>query len=288
MIDWKRIAERLGVNTEPEVTSVTGGDINRAFRLDLGAESYFVKVNLAALEPMFSAERYGLEAMRLTGAVRVPQVYLCGTEGEFSFLVLEYIELEGQPTPLKLAEGLAAMHAATDERYGFVCDNTIGSNPQPNPRSDDWVAFWREHRLGVQLNLALDNGLDARMVERGQALAEDLAPFFDDYRPRASLLHGDLWSGNRAADSEGNPVLYDPACYYGDHEADLAMMELFGSPEEAFFDAYGERFPIHDGYPLRRDLYNLYHVLNHANLFGGGYVHQAGQYIDRLLARIRG
>ena len=103
----------------------------------------------------------------------------------------------------------------------------------------------------------------------------------------ASLLHGDLWSGNYGADSDGNPVVYDPACYYGDHEADLAMMELFGSPGARFFAAYREHFPIDDGYPLRRDLYNLYHLLNHANLFGGGYARQSQRLIERLLAQIR-
>ena len=123
------------------------------------------------------------------------------------------------------------------------------------------------------------------MIDAGRRLAEVLDDFFVDYRPRASLLHGDLWGGNQAADAAGNPVIYDPACYYGDHEADLAMMELFGNPGERFFAAYRERFPIDPGYRRRRDLYNLYHVLNHANLFGGGYGAQAGRMIERLLRR---
>ena len=128
------------------------------------------------------------------------------------------------------------------------------------------------------------HGNERPPVDAGLRLVAELDRFFADYRPRASLLHGDLWGGNQAADADGNPVIYDPACYYGDHEADLAMMELFGNPGEAFFTAYHEHFPIDAGYRYRRDLYNLYHVLNHANLFGGGYAAQAEKMIGRLLA----
>jgi fructosamine-3-kinase len=132
--------------------------------------------------------------------------------------------------------------------------------------------------------LARRNGLDARLIDSGERLSQQLGQFFVSYRPRASLLHGDLWSGNWGADEQGDPVIYDPACYYGDHEADLAMMELFGRPSERFFAVYHERFAIDAGYSQRRDLYNLYHLLNHANLFGGGYAGQAQRVIDSLLA----
>ena len=125
------------------------------------------------------------------------------------------------------------------------------------------------------------------MYDLGQLLIEKDAAFFSDYRPAPSLLHGDLWSGNWAADQRGEPVIFDPACYYGDREADLAMMELFGSPGRAFFGAYNEAYAIDAGYKMRKDFYNLYHILNHANLFGSGYAHQAQDMLESLLATLK-
>jgi fructosamine-3-kinase len=211
---------------------------------------------------MFEAERAGLDAINASNAIRVPEVYQTGCQGDEAYIVMEYIELSGRAQPERLAQALAAMHHCCHPRFGFDCDNTIGSTPQRNTYSDDWVEFWRLHRLGFQLGLAERNGFDADLIDAGHRLVEALGNFFIDYRPRASLLHGDLWSGNQAADAAGNPVIYDPACYYGD---------------------YRERFPIDPGYRRRRDLYNLYHVLNHANLFGGGYGAQALRMIELLL-----
>lgn len=269
---------------DTEVTPMPGGNINQAFRLELGEARFFVKVNRAELLPMFTAEEAGLDAIRGSRTIRVPEVYMTGCEADCAYIVLEYIELGGRSDAGRLAAALAAMHGNFNGQFGFHCDNTIGSTPQPNRFTDDWVEFWRQHRLGFQLQLAATNGLDASLIDVGYRLAEKLHPFFDGYQPRPSLLHGDLWSGNQGFDVQGNPVIYDPACYYGDHQADLAMMELFGPPGERFFTSYAERFPIDAGYPIRRDLYNLYHILNHANLFGGGYVAQARHMIERLMA----
>jgi len=289
--DWQVLAEKLSAKTGrppggARATPLAGGDINRAFRLDTGGGRYFVKLNDAAREQMFVAERAGLEAIEHSATIRVPRVYLTGADERCSYIIMEYIELRGVVDSARLAESLAAMHACVEARFGFHCDNTIGSTPQPNDFCDDWIEFWREQRLGFQLALAAENGMPPRLIDSGARLAQDLDRLFDDYRPRASLLHGDLWSGNRGADDNGEPVIFDPACYYGDHEAELAMMELFGHPGERFFAAYRERFPIDVGYPLRRDLYNLYHLLNHANLFGGGWAGQAQGVIDRLLAQV--
>ncbi len=291
MIDWRalgeRLAEALGRPLDsPRATPLAGGDINRAFRLDAGGERFFVKLNRAEREAMFDAEQAGLEALRTSATIRVPEAILVGRDGAQSFIVMEYIELGGRPAPERFAADLAALHGCCAERYGFAGDNTIGSTPQPNAWRDDWLAFWREQRLGHQLELGARRGFDARLLAAGARLQACLERFFVDYRPRPALLHGDLWSGNQGADAAGNPVIFDPACYYGDHEADLAMMELFGHPGERFFAAYREIRPIDPGYARRRDLYNLYHVLNHANLFGGGYAAQASQMIDRLLAQI--
>ena len=144
--------------------------------------------------------------------------------------------------------------------------------------------FWQKQRLGYQLDLAATNGAPATLIDGGRRLQEGLAAFYRDYRPTPSLLHGDLWGGNWAADEIGRPVIYDPATYYGDREADLAMTELFGGFEPAFYSAYQAHSPLADGYELRRDLYKLYHMLNHLNLFGGGYLSSCENLIDQLLA----
>jgi fructosamine-3-kinase len=266
-----------------QAVPVHGGDINQAFRLECGVHKYFVKVNCADLLSMFVAEKAGLDAIRSSQAIRVPEVFLTGHQDNYAYIVMEYIELGGRADVGLFATAVAAMHCCFQDQFGFECDNTIGSTPQHNTFNTDWIDFWRQHRLGFQLELAHQNGFDAGLIDAGNRLAENLGKFFKTYHPRPSLLHGDLWSGNQGADLDGNPVIYDPACYYGDHEADLAMMELFGHPGEHFFSRYSEHFPIDSDYAERRELYNLYHVLNHANLFGGGYAAQAQRTIERLL-----
>ncbi|MCP4334462.1 MAG: fructosamine kinase family protein [Gammaproteobacteria bacterium] len=271
---------------EAHATPLSGGNINHAFRLEIGTARFFVKLNRTEWLSMFVAEAAGLDAIRRSQTIRVPEVYLTSHEGNHASIVMEYIDLAASADRDLLARQLSAMHGCYLDRFGFDCDNTIGSTPQINEYCDDWIEFWRRHRLGFQLTLAQKNGCEPSLIDSGNRLAENLAPFFDSYRPRPSLLHGDLWSGNQGADEAGNPVIFDPACYYGDHQADLAMMELFGHPGERFFAIYHEHFPIDEGYALRRDLYNLYHLLNHLNLFGGSYAAQSQRLIDNLLAQI--
>jgi protein-ribulosamine 3-kinase len=205
-----------------------------------------------------------------------------------AFLALEWIDL-GPGTPAAealLGEGLAALHRCLAPRFGLTRDNFIGSTPQPNGEKDDWVAFLRDRRLGFQLALAARNGHGGRLQDRGRRLLELLDVFFATYQPRPSLLHGDLWGGNWGMDGAGRPVIFDPAVYHGDREADLAMTRLFGGFGAAFYAAYVREWPLDAAAGTRRDLYNLYHVLNHLNLFGGGYRAQAEGMIDRLLAAI--
>ncbi len=180
--------------------------------------------------------------------------------------------------------GLAAMHRCTSEKFGWKRDNTIGATPQINKYTSGWVQFWREHRLGYQLQLARVNGHTGKLQVLGEKLMAKLDSFFPGPDPAASLLHGDLWSGNYSFDSAGQPVLFDPAVYYGDRETDIAMTELFGGFPAVFYAAYRESYPLDPGYDIRKTLYNLYHILNHLNLFGGGYRHQAEQMMGRLLA----
>jgi fructosamine-3-kinase len=202
-----------------------------------------------------------------------------------AWLALEWIDLRSPDAEARrlLGSRLAMLHRSTSERYGWPRDNAIGLTLQRNEWTDDWVAFMRERRIGFQLELARRRGYGERL-RRGARLLDVLDRLFDSYRPPASFLHGDLWGGNWLADAQGQPVLFDPAVHYGDREADLAMTELFGGFGAAFYESYGETWPLHEGYAVRRDLYQLYHVLNHLNLFGGGYLASAERLIDQLLA----
>ena len=202
---------------------------------------------------------------------------------------MEYLDLaapgvSAQSNSADLGRQLALLHHQTAPQFGWKRDNTIGSTPQINTWSDNWIAFLGEQRLGYQLRLAHKNGYGKQLVAQGERLMAHLADFFPGYQPVASLLHGDLWGGNAAFTVSGEPVIFDPAVYYGDREADLAMTELFGGFGRDFYAAYREAWPPDSGYATRKTLYNLYHILNHANLFGGAYPDQAENMIQRLLA----
>jgi len=264
---------------------VSGGDINTAEMLEGGGQRYFVKLNDASRLAMFEAESEGLAEITKSRSVRVPQPVCSGTHGGQAYLVLEYLDIGhrvGKSDEL-LGRQLAAMHRVTDARFGWRRNNTIGSTPQINTGEHDWVTFYREHRLRFQFELA-GKDYGGNLMPRGEQLLEKLPVFFASYQPLPSLLHGDLWGGNHATLRDGTPVIFDPAVYYGDREADLAMTELFGGYSSVFYDAYQDAWPLDSGYHVRRDLYNLYHVLNHLNLFGGSYRRQAEQLIDRLLS----
>ncbi|MGB4334431.1 MAG: fructosamine kinase family protein [Chromatiaceae bacterium] len=290
MTDWNKIAAHIqaltGQPCQPgAIQELGGGCINRAYVLRHGASAWFVKINDAQRRAMFQAEAAGLEALAAARAIRVPTPLGAGRAGEEAFLVLEYLAF-GPPRREGGAEAgwrLAHLHRQSQARFGWDRDNFIGSTPQANGEERDWATFWQARRLGPQLDLALAQGFGGRLQDRGRRLWE-ACPALIDHGPRPSLLHGDLWSGNLAFDAEGQPVLFDPAVYYGDREADLAMTELFGGFGADFQAAYREAWPLDPGYKIRRDLYNLYHILNHLNLFGAGYLGQALGMIDRLLA----
>ena len=156
--------------------------------------------------------------------------------------------------------------------FGFEEDNYIGATPQPNAWTDDWVTFFAEQRLGFQLRLAADNGFGGELARLGERLLSRLGELIDEPAEPACLLHGDLWGGNYLCDAEGQPVLIDPAAYYGRREAELAMTTLFGGFDSAFYGAYEEAWPLAPGSAERLEIYKLYHLLNHLNLFGGGYL----------------
>ncbi|HSJ48221.1 MAG TPA: fructosamine kinase family protein [Gammaproteobacteria bacterium] len=265
---------------------MAGGCINRAQRLECDGVAYFVKLNQAALLPMFEAEAQGLRELAGPRTLRVPQPVSWGSEGDTAWLVMEYLELGGRGSMAELGEGLAALHRAPQIRFGWSRDNTIGSTPQCNSPSDSWLDFWRDRRLGFQLELAARNGFGGRLQALGAELLERFPALFEGYHPVPSLLHGDLWSGNYSFTRAGEPVIFDPAPYCGDREADLAMTELFGGFGGEFYAAYQRAWPLDTGYAQRKTLYNLYHILNHANLFGGGYANQAQGMMERLLREL--
>lgn len=266
--------------------SVSGGSINQTYRVNMGLKSLFVKLHQAQYMPMFEAEAEGLKALRAAMVIRVPEVYACACDDSVSWLVMEYIPLASHNSASEkvFAQQLASMHRCMGDSFGWFRNNTIGSTPQINTLDNNWENFYRKHRLGYQLKLAQRHGFAASLQDKGERLLADLHVFFANYKAQPSLLHGDLWSGNHAIDDEGKPVIFDPAVYYGDREADIAMTELFGGLSHGFYAAYHEAYPLDVGYQVRKILYNLYHILNHANLFACSYVQQAESMMDQLLA----
>jgi len=265
---------------------VGGGDINTAMKISGSNKDYFLKLNSASLLDMFEAEAAGLSDLASAGAIRVPEPVCTGISGSQAFIVMEYLDLAGRGSMSTFGEQLAEMHRHASERYGWHRDNTIGSTPQHNDWNDDWINFWAEHRLGYQLELAATRGIGSSAIKTGEKLQARLGDFFTGYQPEPSLLHGDLWSGNYGFLSNGEAVIFDPATYYGDREADLAMTELFGGFGGKFYAGYNASWPLDEGYKIRKTLYNAYHILNHFNMFGGGYGSQAESMMARLLAEV--
>jgi protein-ribulosamine 3-kinase len=283
------IASRLGVTIASQpARSVHGGSINNCYRWESSGGPLFVKLAGVSALPMFEAEAAGLRELAQASATCVPKVLACAATPSHAFLALEWIDLTSASNNAQalLGEQLARQHRVTASQFGWSRDNTIGSTEQINTWTSDWPTFFREHRLRFQLELAQRNGHGGRLQESGRKLLERVHLFFTSHRPAASLLHGDLWGGNASADSSGLPVIFDPAVYYGDREADLAMTRLFGGFSASFYAAYDSAWPLPREAAERADLYNLYHVLNHLNLFGGGYLRQAQGLIDRLLAKV--
>ena len=265
-------------------SALSGGCINQGFVL-AGSDGrrFFAKLNDAALLNQFRAEADGLLELETAAAIRVPHPVTSGVSGNEAFLVLEWLNLGGGEHPALLGQQLALLHRHSQPDFGWRHDNNIGSTPQLNTPLPDWAEFYRSRRLLPQLDLARSNAAPRPLLVQVERLLERVEAFFPGYQPIPSLLHGDLWSGNHGY-ADGVPVVFDPAVYYGDREADLAMTELFGGFSASFYAAYREVWPLDPGYRVRKHLYNLYHVLNHFNLFGGGYGAQAESMAARLLA----
>jgi fructosamine-3-kinase len=289
MPDWSTVysnLQRVGVQVSEAAhpQPVGGGDISAAWRLETSAGPVFLKTGPASSYDMFSAEADGLVELAAPGVIRVPEVLAFGVGAETAFVAIEWLSFD-RPlthTESRLGEQLAKLHQTTADRYGWHRDNTIGLTPQHNDWSDDWVSFFREHRLGFQFRLAAENGFTGQLQEQAALLLKRLPVFFENYEPPPALLHGDLWGGNWSS-CGGEPVIFDPAVYYGDRESDLAMTRLFGGFGGAFYEAYEASAPLSSGHRERCDLYQLYHVLNHLNLFGSAYLGRAQNLLRSLL-----
>lgn len=269
---------------DPTRQSVSGGSINQAFLLSDRSLSFFIKTNTAPRIGMFETEAIALEQIHNTQTIQVPRPICWGTTAGLSYIVLNWLEFGQQSNQSnwgQFGQQLAAMHKVTSSAgFGWEQQNTIGSTPQINDWKANWVDFFIENRLLYQLKLARQKGL--RAIISDQELTELIPKFFEYYSPQPSMVHGDLWSGNVGFDRLGVPIIFDPALYFGDREVDLAMTELFGGFPSQFYQSYNQTFPLDSGYKQRKTVYNLYHILNHFNLFGGSYGSTAQQMISEI------
>ena len=269
-----------------DFSPVSGGCINQCFRLSSkDQKSFFLKKNNREFLPFFKSEAKALEEIKLTKSVRVPKPICLGESVHSSFLVMEYIR-EGKPGKNGqelLGKQLAELHLQVKPFFGWEMDNCIGATPQPNPSNDNWISFYRDSRLLHQFDLARGKGYSFKGEER---LLENIGAFFNDYTPQPSLLHGDLWGGNSGFTDAWEPFIVDPASYYGDRETDLAFTYMFGGYDSSFYQGYEDIFPLDSGFPVRKTLYNLYHELNHLNLFGRGYESSSQSSINQLINQL--
>ncbi|KAL7579408.1 hypothetical protein ACA910_014077 [Epithemia clementina (nom. ined.)] len=233
---------------------------------------------------MLRAEYLGIKEMFETRTIRVPEPIAFGEYKNKKFVLFEYLDFKGSGSQYELGQKLAQMHRSVSQNcsFGFHVDNTCGATPQPNSWISDWADFWDTHRLGHMLRLTGNAGLsDAKIQELRKKTRELLS-----HKPQPSLVHGDLWGGNKGFCRDGDkvvPVIFDPATYYGDREVDVAMTYLFGGFNGDFYEGYEEEWPLPPGHEQRRTIYNLYHILNHEVLFGGMYLRQAQGMIDQIL-----
>lgn len=275
-----------------EARSVGGGCISEAWRVSVHdqsgrARSLFVKSNTTAFLDNFQAERDGLVRLSQPDVIGVPKPIAVGESNERAWLVTEWIEqgTRGRDFFTRFGRDLARLHAATrGQRIGLDRDNYLGSAPQMNSPCDNWVAFFADRRIGFQLRWSIEQNLaDSVLRSNCERILETLEQLLSGRADESSLLHGDLWSGNYLCDSLGAPTIIDPAIYYGCREAELGMLQLFGSCPQAFYDSYLDTFPLAGGWQRRVKVYVLYHLLNHLNLFGLGYLDQCRTLTAQIL-----
>ncbi len=266
---------------------VAGGSISSAYVLSDENARFFVKTNSPGKIAMFEAEAKGLLELASSETIKVPVPVCYGEDETQSYIVMEYLDISGDARQSDLGKQLAAMHRVSADQFGWHINNTIGATYQPNTRMSDWLAFWRQQRLGFQLTLAEKNGYGGELQRLGERLLVEMPALFKGRKILPSMLHGDLWGGNVAGLKDGTPVIFDPAFYYGDREADLAMTYVFGGFSADFYASYKNAFPLDEGFAVRKTFYNIYHIINHLNMFGGSYHGQAIHMMEQVLAEIR-
>lgn len=294
-MNWTELAVKISNQLEQELeihtaNSISGGDISQAYKLHTNLGNFFLKLNGVGHYDMFRAEMLSLQQIAASNSILVPQAIASGTFKNHSWLLLEFVEMTSRGDDFQRGRDLALLHHHLNDSakpFGWQEDNFIGLTPQRNDWHSNWSDFYGEMRLRPQLEMAQERGMSSKVADNGYHLIEKLDFWFDNYQPKASLLHGDLWGGNSAFNIDGDAMIFDPASYYGDHETDIAMTELFGGFSPAFYDGYQDVFPLDKDYQSRKTLYNLYHVLNHYNLFGGHYQQQADNMISTLLAQAK-
>ncbi len=287
---WTEIAKQISEITRQTFkivnrSSIGGGCINQGYAVSDSDRTYFVKINRASTLEMFVAEASGLEQMYVTKTIRIPQPICWGVAGDSCYLVLEWLELGGSSNQSweMMGKQLAAMHrVGVASFFGWERNNTIGSTYQCNTPTDNWAEFFADRRISYQLKLAQRRGASFPDIDKITASMKNILA---EYNPQPSIVHGDLWSGNAAILRTGEPAIFDPATYYGDREVDIAMTELFGGFPTAFYQGYNREWQLDKDYQQRKTLYNLYHILNHFNLFGGGYLSQANRMIKEILTQ---
>ncbi|MGF1909714.1 fructosamine kinase family protein [Vibrio kasasachensis] len=286
---WQAISEQLSETLMfsfviREKTKLTGGDISESYMISDGEQRYFVKINNRAFLPNFEIESENIRSLRETRTVFVPERVDIGHSKHNSFLILNYLStkpLESGDSSYTFGRQLAELHLWGEQKeFGFDQDNYIGNTIQPNQWDRKWARFFAEQRIGWQLQLIKEKGVTLVNITDFTHLIQDL---LSNHQPRPSLLHGDLWHGN-VANSAFGPICFDPSSYWGDRECDIAMTELFGGFQPEFYQGYESIAPLNLGYSERKNIYNLYHILNHYNLFGGHYLDEAQQLIERIQA----
>lgn len=283
---WHFISEQISEQTGQEficndIHDISTGGGHRAFMISDGKRRFFVKVNDKYLLDNFEAEAEGLKHFHQVNLFRVPQLICIGTVSEHSFLVLEYINLTdgNEQSWFEFGHKLALLHQShTQQMYGWQEDNFIGLTYQPNQWHKKWNQFFAEQRIGFMLQLLAEKG--HKLVDIDEVV-KSVSNLLAGHSPISSMLHGDLWRGNIGFCKE-QAVIFDPALYFGDRETDIAMTELFGKFPHSFYAGYEQTWPLEDDYQYRKSVYQLYHLLNHALLFGGNYLQSADVLLKTL------
>ena len=285
------LADHLGSHYKRAKWQRSGvGCINETWKVyGEGLQALFVKLGSPDAEDMYLRERDGLKLLEQAERFRVPEVVVLIKNEHCACLVLEFLELNSLREPRSetaFGEALAELHSITGNQFGLDHDNYIGKTCQVNGYRDDWWQFFCEKRLKTQWSMAADNNMRAALLQRIDTVIGAIPKYFSGHNPQPSLLHGDLWTGNTAVDASGQPVIYDPAVYFGDSETDIAMSKMFQPLGSRVYDAYFGCRPAVAGIEIRQHVYDLYHWLNHFNLFGVNYLGQVEFAVDQLFYKI--